>query len=47
MNQSKEIDAMDFYILEEEMKVFKTQMEKFEKEVVQIFNKKNELTKDD
>lgn len=48
VNQSKEIDAMDFYILEEEMKGFKTQMEKFEKEVVQTFNKKiNELTKDD
>lgn len=47
VNQSKEIDAMDFYILEEEMKGFKTQMEKFEKEVVQTFNKKiNELTKD-
>ncbi|MDT2869073.1 plasmid mobilization protein [Lactococcus lactis] len=48
VNQSKEIDAMDFYILEEEMKGFKTQMEKFEKEVVQTFNKKiNELTKED
>lgn len=47
VNQSKEIDAMDFYILEEEMKGFKTQMEKFEKEVVQTFNKKiSELTKE-
>ncbi|PFG75764.1 hypothetical protein BW152_12380 [Lactococcus lactis] len=48
VNQSKEINAMDFYIMEQEMKAFKTQMEKFEKEVVQTFNKKiNELTKED
>ncbi|ETD03673.1 hypothetical protein N568_0100990 [Lactococcus garvieae TRF1] len=31
---------MDFYILEEEMKSMRKQMEKFEKQVVQTFNNK-------
>lgn len=40
VNHSHEIDVMDFYILEEEMKSMRKQMEKFEKQVVQTFNNK-------
>lgn len=40
MNHSHEIDVMDFYILEEEMKSMRKQMEKFKKQVVQTFNNK-------
>lgn len=40
VNQSEEIDVMDFYILEEEVKSMRKQMEKFEKEIMDDFNKK-------
>lgn len=47
-NQSDEIDVMDFYILEQEMKKLKDQVEKFEKEIVMTFNQKiKEITKGD
>lgn len=40
VNQSHEIDAMDFYLLEEEMKAMRKQMEKVEKQIITEFNKK-------
>lgn len=40
VNQSEEIDVMDFYILEEEVKSMRKQIEKFEKEIMDDFNKK-------
>lgn len=47
-NQSDEIDVLDFYILEQELKNLKGQVEKFEKEIMNDFKKKvKEMTKGD
>lgn len=40
VNQSHEIDVLDFYILEEEMKAMRKQMEKVEKQIITKFNEK-------
>ncbi|MBG1279320.1 plasmid mobilization protein [Lactococcus lactis] len=40
VNESREIDAMDFYLLQEEMDAMKKQIQHFEKNVVERFNQK-------
>lgn len=40
VNQSHEIDAMDFYLLEEEVKSMRSQIEKMEKQIVVNINRK-------
>ena len=40
VNESKEIDAMDVYLLQEEVDYMKKQIEHFEKNVVDRFNEK-------
>ena len=40
VNESHEIDAMDLYLLQEEVSDMKKQIERFEKNVVQRFNEK-------
>ena len=40
VNQSHEIDAMDFYLLEEEVKSMRKQIEKMEKQIVVNINGK-------
>lgn len=40
VNHSHEIDVMDFYILEEEVKGLRKKMEKFEMEIMTDFKKK-------
>jgi uncharacterized protein (DUF2235 family) len=40
VNESQEIDAMDFYLLQQEFEGMKQEIQNFEKEVVQTFNQK-------
>ncbi|MDT2904805.1 MULTISPECIES: plasmid mobilization protein [Lactococcus] len=40
VNESKEIDAMDLYLLQEEVNSMKDQIEHFERNVVDSFNEK-------
>ena len=40
VNESKEIDAMDVYLLQEEVESMKKQIEHFERNVVERFNEK-------
>lgn len=40
VNHSHEIDVMDFYLLEEEVKGLRQQMEKVEKQIITEFNEK-------